>query len=223
MVANGVCEHERIFWPLFVLVVGLFVATNLHIAGVESKFWAARPQEENKHGEEEKALVGGGNAGQRGMEDTDRSPASPQEVQHLRADSTSPGILSADEPRQQGAGARDYRDTPHAPVQAGPRRLELRTFTVTAYCACSRCCIKSDGITASTQPVWANGFRLVAAPPEIPFGTMLMIPGYNEGFPVPVLDRGGAIKGNRLDVFFSKHAEALKWGKREVDVVILWP
>ena len=87
---------------------------------------------------------------------------------------------------------------------------------VTAYCPCARCCGKfADRITASGQPVTANGGRFVAAPPEIPFGTMLRIPGYGT---VPVLDQGGAIKGARLDVFFPTHQEALRWGRQRLEI-----
>lgn len=90
---------------------------------------------------------------------------------------------------------------------------------ISAYCPCEKCCGKfADGITASGHII-QPGDRFVAAPPEIPFGTYLSIEGYAEGFPVEVRDRGGAIKGNRLDVFFggeNGHQEALVWGVREM-------
>ena len=47
--------------------------------------------------------------------------------------------------------------------------------------------------------------------------SMLDIPGYGK---VPVLDRGGAIKGNRLDVYFPTHKQALQWGVHHVQVTI---
>ena len=94
-----------------------------------------------------------------------------------------------------------------------------RTMVVTAYCPCTRCCgPNAQGITASGRPVSANGGRFVAADRDLPFGTMLAIPGYNNGRPVEVLDRGGAIKGNRLDVFFATHHEARQWGVRRLRV-----
>ncbi len=105
------------------------------------------------------------------------------------------------------------------------RPLKRRTaiFTVfecTAYCTCQKCCgAWSDGVTASGHTI-APGDRFVAAPAEIPFGTLISIPGYNGGAVVPVLDRGGAIKGARLDLYFDTHAEALKFGRQIKHVLI---
>lgn len=82
-------------------------------------------------------------------------------------------------------------------------------WRVTAYCPCEECCGRfSDGITASGHIIQA-GDKFVAAPCKYPFGTIIDIPGYGK---VPVLDRGGAIKGDRLDVFFPDHETALEWG-----------
>ncbi len=90
---------------------------------------------------------------------------------------------------------------------------------VTAYCPCEICCGEwADGITASGSK--AEGF-FVAAPPSLPFSTLVQIPGYNQGYPIPVLDRGGAIKRNRIDVFFSSHQEALNWGRQYLEVRVL--
>lgn len=93
---------------------------------------------------------------------------------------------------------------------------------VTAYCCCKKCCGKDKtdpayGITASGYKI-KQGDRLVAAPKSYGFHTRLIIPGYNNGQPVEVLDRGGAIKGNRLDVYFDTHEEALEWGVKYLEV-----
>ncbi|UCE49620.1 MAG: hypothetical protein JSW47_05635 [Phycisphaerales bacterium] len=40
----------------------------------------------------------------------------------------------------------------------------------------------------------------------------MIIAGYRNGQTVEVLDRGGAIRGNRLDVFFNSHQEAWSEG-----------
>jgi len=106
------------------------------------------------------------------------------------------------------------------PPVAGCRLPVAGRYTVTAYCPCRKCCGPcADGRTASGHPVSHNGGRFAAAPRAIPFGTMVSIPGYNGGLPVPVLDRGGAIKGRRLDVFFPTHEAALEFGiRRNVEV-----
>jgi len=94
-----------------------------------------------------------------------------------------------------------------------------RRMLVTAYCPCTECCgPDARGVTASGRPVSANGGKFVAADGDIPFGTRLVIPGYNDGQPVEVLDRGGAIKGDHLDVFFPTHGQAKRWGARRLEV-----
>ncbi len=91
---------------------------------------------------------------------------------------------------------------------------------VTAYCPCKKCCGKySDGVTAHGYKI-RPGDAFVAADKEYPFGTEMIIAGYKNGQPVKVLDRGGVIVGNRLDVFFHCHEEALKWGVRDLGVKI---
>jgi len=52
----------------------------------------------------------------------------------------------------------------------------------------------------------------------LPFGTLVSIPGYNGGRPVPVLDRGGKIKGHRLDLLYPTHEIALQWGAQPLTV-----
>jgi 3D (Asp-Asp-Asp) domain-containing protein len=94
---------------------------------------------------------------------------------------------------------------------------------VTAYCPCKKCCGKNArGITASGLRVTHNAGLFVAADANLfPFHTNLQIPGYANGKEVPVLDRGGAIKGNHLDVFFPTHQEAKEWGRRMIEVTIV--
>lgn len=95
-------------------------------------------------------------------------------------------------------------------------------MTVTAYSPDERSCgASADGITASGYSVWTNGMRLVAADTSVlPFGSLVSVPGYDNGSPVPVLDRGGLIKGNRLDVLYGSHAEARQWGVQTLDVTV---
>lgn len=103
------------------------------------------------------------------------------------------------------------------------RAARTMWMTVTAYSPDARSCGKwADGITASGYSVETNGFKSVAADTRLlPFGTVLSIPGYHNGRLVPVLDRGGAIKGDRLDVLFPTHEEALQWGRQRL-LVTVW-
>lgn len=117
--------------------------------------------------------------------------------------------------RSPGAGHVFAETTFQAPAPI----LYTKTFRVSAYCSCPKCCGKfSDGITASGHKI-QPGDKFVAAPKEFPFGTAMLIPGYDDNL-VLVRDRGGAIKDNRLDVFFPTHQEALNWGVKYVNVTI---
>jgi len=95
-------------------------------------------------------------------------------------------------------------------------------MTVTAYSPHAASCAPfDDGQTATLHSVETNGMRLVAADTSIlPFGSMISIPGYHEGEVVPVLDRGGKIKGNRLDVLYPTHQRALQWGVQRLPITI---
>lgn len=102
------------------------------------------------------------------------------------------------------------------------RKVRQLDMKVTAYSPDERSCgIWADGITASGFSVWTNGMKLVAADTRLlPFGSIVSIPGYNGGRPVPVLDRGGAIKGHRLDVLYPTHEIALQWGVQNLNVTV---
>ena len=104
-------------------------------------------------------------------------------------------------------------------VSKAPWRVALggnglkKTYRVSAYCPEECCCEEwADGFTASGVP--AVG-KIIAAPSNIPFGTKMNIPGY--GLAV-VQDRGGAIKGNRLDILFPTHFLAKKWGVKMLEI-----
>lgn len=65
----------------------------------------------------------------------------------------------------------------------------------------------------------SGGYSSVAVDPRvIPLGTKLYIEGY--GYAIAE-DTGGAIKGNRVDLFFDSASEADDWGVRWVNVYII--
>ena len=89
------------------------------------------------------------------------------------------------------------------------------TYKITAYCSCSKCCGKATGRTASGTQATAG--RTVAAPSRFAFGTKLNIGGQI----YTVEDRGGAIKGNKIDIYVNSHSAALQWGVRYLPVSVV--
>lgn len=89
------------------------------------------------------------------------------------------------------------------------------TYKITAYCPCAKCCGKTTGRTAAGTKATAG--RTVAASSQFAFGTQLNIGGHI----YTVEDRGGAIKGNKIDIFVNSHAEALQWGVRYMTVNVV--
>ena len=73
-----------------------------------------------------------------------------------------------------------------------------------------------DGKTASLT-IARRG--VVAADWDVlPLGTRLWVPGY--GFAI-VEDKGGAVKGMHIDVFFDSVNQARKWGVRDLEIIIV--
>jgi 3D (Asp-Asp-Asp) domain-containing protein len=121
------------------------------------------------------------------------------------------GFPALDEQKEQG------NTEPKSEPSEKWRKVRMK---VTGYCPCSKCCGQySDGITANGHEI-QPGDTFVAADKRYSFGTEMVIEGYNDGKPVKVLDRGGAIKGNKLDAFFHTHQQALEWGVRYIDVKV---
>lgn len=90
---------------------------------------------------------------------------------------------------------------------------ETRTcvFTVTAYCPCEKCCGEyANGYTATGAKA-TQGVTIAADPDVLPMGTEIELDGHT----YTVQDTGGDIAGNRLDLYFDSHDDALQWGVRE--------
>lgn len=92
----------------------------------------------------------------------------------------------------------------------------LGRFKLTAYCACSQCCGKWGARTATgTAPM--QGRTIAVDPKVIPYGSSVYIEGWGTYI---AEDTGGAIKNNRIDIFFNNHTEALNFGVRYADVYL---
>lgn len=117
---------------------------------------------------------------------------------------------------------------------AGPTSLEeavdwskypKKTVVATGYTAGYESTGKNPGhpefgITYSGVKVKRDLFSTVAADLNVfPIGTILFIPGYGYGV---VADKGGAIQGNEVDLYFDTVDEVYnEWGKRTLDVYIV--
>jgi 3D (Asp-Asp-Asp) domain-containing protein len=99
---------------------------------------------------------------------------------------------------------------------------EYETYEVTAYTAGPESTGKSPshplyGITASTKRVKEN--HSIACPRSLEFGTQIYIPFFDNTFTCE--DRGGAIKEGKIDVYMPEIKDALEFGRKDLEVLIL--
>lgn len=96
------------------------------------------------------------------------------------------------------------------------RGTRVMTMVSTGYCPCAKCSWPyADNLCYMGYPA---GRGIVAVDPKvIPMGTRVYVEGYGAGL---AADQGGAIKGNRIDLCFNSHQEALNWGIKTVKVTV---
>jgi len=94
---------------------------------------------------------------------------------------------------------------------------KVLTMVATAYDGCYECNKPYYGLPSYIGLPLDRG--IVAVDPRvIPMGTRLYVEGYGEAI---AADQGNAIKGNRIDLFFDTHQQALNYGMKTVKVTIL--
>lgn len=73
------------------------------------------------------------------------------------------------------------------------------------------------GITSTgTTPKWGT---IAVDPSIIPYGTKVYIPQFNKTFIAE--DCGGAIKGNKIDIYMNNEDSVYNWGRKTIDIYIL--
>lgn len=104
-----------------------------------------------------------------------------------------------------------------APAAASTQSGKTMTVSATAYTAyCAGC----SGTTATGIDLRSNPNQKVIAvdPSVIPLGSKVWVEGYGEAI---AGDTGGAIKGNKIDVFIPSQGEALQWGRKNITIKVL--
>lgn len=102
-------------------------------------------------------------------------------------------------------------------VESEPQTGKEMIVTATAYTAyCEGC----SGKTAYGLDLRANpDMKVIAVDPKvIPLGTKVWVEGYGVAI---AGDTGGAIKGNKIDVFIPSHDDAMDWGVKKVKIKVL--
>src|SRR3954470_666987 len=112
--------------------------------------------------------------------------------------------------------------TKAAPVQTNSVKSQKPagkqiTVQASAYTANCKGC---SGITATGVNLKANpNAKVIAVDPSvIPLGSKVYVEGYGYA---TAADTGGAIKGNKIDVFIPTQDAALNWGRKQVNIQIL--
>ena len=108
------------------------------------------------------------------------------------------------------------------------KKESLGEFKLTAYCSCEKCCGKwalnrpkdengKDIVYGSTGAILIAGTSIAVDPSVIPYGSHVEINGHT----YTAQDTGGAIQGNRIDVYFDNHQDALNFGVQYVEVFLI--
>lgn len=87
--------------------------------------------------------------------------------------------------------------------------------------SCSATAYSGGALTCTgTQPSRnVNGISTIAVDPSvIPLGTKVFVDGY--GYAI-ASDTGGAIKGNKVDLYLNSSSECNSWGRRNVNVLVI--
>lgn len=100
-------------------------------------------------------------------------------------------------------------------ISQDKQNAKIKKILVTGYSSTPDQCWGNPFITASGTRVHVG---TMACPPEYPFGTKVKIKDVGV---FVCEDRGGAIKGNHFDMWFTSRSKALAWGRRIVEAEII--
>lgn len=96
------------------------------------------------------------------------------------------------------------------------RMHSLGVFRTTAYCPCQQCS-EGWGRHTCTGAIAQANHTIAVDPRVIPYGSKVMI----GGVVYTAEDRGGAVRGNHVDIFFDTHAQTRQHGTQSQEVFLL--
>lgn len=116
--------------------------------------------------------------------------------------------------QQQAQQAQQAQQQQQSQQQASGKSMTVEATAYTANCAgCSG--TTATGVNLKSNP----NQRVIAVDPSvIPLGSKVYVEGYGQAV---AADTGGAIKGNRIDVFVSSDSAAQDWGRRSVKITVI--
>lgn len=106
-------------------------------------------------------------------------------------------------------------ETPLSLNEITPEEEKWETFIATAYCPCEKCCPMGTYKHTKSGAIAVEGITVAADWNVLPFGTEIEIENFGTRL---VQDTGGAIKQNRIDIYFESHQDALNFGKQTVKI-----
>ena len=101
-------------------------------------------------------------------------------------------------------------------VKEEPSKIYMGEFRITYYCGCYSCS-EGYGTNTATGKRATEGRTIAVDPRVISYGTKVVINGHT----YIAEDCGGAIKGNKIDIYLEDHDRVYEGGVDYYDVYIL--
>ncbi|WP_110926162.1 3D domain-containing protein [Bacillus massiliglaciei] len=135
----------------------------------------------------------------------------------LKSDTIHPKqVLKISKPKTAAKQTAVKKSTATAKKASAPAKYKTMTVKTTAYTASCKGCsgITATGINLKKNP---NAKVISVDPKKIPLGTKVYVPGYGTAI---AGDTGGAMHGNKIDLFMSSKKKALNWGVKTVTIKV---
>lgn len=194
-------EADKITWLPVMLADGQTGYVSADLVNVESLYEIAVSAEELERKAQEEA------AAKKAAEEEAARQAAEAAKQAAAQTSNSSSESNS------GTGSSDsYKGATTTPVTATNSGECIGTFTITAYCGCSKCSSGSQKTASGTTPT--EGRTIAADTSILPFGTQVVI----GGVVYTVEDCGSGVTGNHIDIFFATHSKAIAFGRKTMKV-----